>query len=137
VWFPVNYLLIEALEKYGHFHGDAVRVECPQGSGRWLTLTEVAAELSRRLASLFLPGPDGHRPSHGSDPRYARDAHWKGLVLFNEYFHGDTGRGVGASHQTGWTALVTECIDTVARARAATEPTATRRERRPRRPVRQ
>jgi hypothetical protein len=119
IWFPVNYLLIEALEQYGHFHGDAVRVECPRGSGRMLTLTEVAQELSRRLGSIFLPGPDGHRPSHGGEMRYARDPHWKDLVLFNEYFHGDTGRGVGASHQTGWTALVTECLTSVARARSA------------------
>jgi hypothetical protein len=117
IWFPVNFLLIEALEQYGHFYGDDLRVECPVGSGTMLTLAEVARELSRRLGSLFLPGADGRRPCHGEEARYAHDPHWKDLVLFSEYFHGDTGRGVGASHQTGWTALVTECVDDVARAR--------------------
>ncbi len=119
IWFPVNFLLIEALEQYGHFYGDTLTVECPRGSGTRLTLTEVAQELSRRLGSLFLADGDGRRPCHGDEPRYARDAAWRQLVLFNEYFHGDTGRGVGASHQTGWTALVAECLHDVARARAA------------------
>jgi hypothetical protein len=119
IWFPINYLLIEALERYHHFYGDDLRVECPVGSGRMLTLLEVARELSGRLAAIFLPDAAGRRPCHGGDPRYASDPHWKDLVLFHEYFHGDTGRGVGASHQTGWTALVTSCIEDLAAARRA------------------
>jgi len=81
-------------------------------------LKEVASELASRLARPFLPDDQGRRPCFGDDPRYAQDPHWKDLVLFHEYFHGDTGRGVGASHQTGWTALVTRCIEASARARA-------------------
>ena len=105
IWFPINYLLIEALERYHHFYGDALRVECPVGSGRMLSLQQVADELRRRLASIFLPDRDGRRPCHGGEERYARDPAFKDLVLFYECFHADTGRGVGASHQTGWTAL--------------------------------
>lgn len=110
IWFPVNYLLIEALERYHHFYGDEFQVECPTNSGKWMTLKEVAAELSRRLANLFLPNEAGCRACHGGDSRYANDPHWRDLVLFYEYFHGDTGRGCGASHQTGWTALVTRLL---------------------------
>ncbi len=117
VWFPVNFLLIEALERYHRFYGDELRVECPVGSGQMLTLQEVAQELSRRLAALFLPREGGHRPCHAGDPRYAEDPHWRDLVLFHEHFHGDTGRGLGATHQTGWTALVSNCIETVAAGR--------------------
>lgn len=112
IWFPMNYLLIEALERYHHFYGEEFVVECPTGSGTFLTLNQVAQELSRRLSALFLPDADGHRPCHGGDSRYADDPHWRDLVLFYEYFHGDTGRGVGASHQTGWTALVTRLLPT-------------------------
>jgi mannosylglycerate hydrolase MGH1-like protein len=119
VWFPVNYLLVEALERYDHFYGDTLRVECPTGSGRFLSLGEVAAELSSRLSGLFLPDERGRRPCHGHDARYAHDPHWRSLVLFHEYFHADDGRGVGASHQTGWTALVVRCLETVAKARSA------------------
>jgi hypothetical protein len=117
VWFPVNYLLIESLQRYYHFYGDGLRVECPTGSGRWLNLGEVAAELAQRLASIFLPKEDGGRPCHGDDERFARDPHWRDLVLFHEYFHGDNGRGIGASHQTGWTALVVRCLEEVAEGR--------------------
>jgi hypothetical protein len=117
VWFPLNYLLIEALERYHHFYGNALHVECPTGSGRWMNLEKVARELDRRLASLFVADDTGHRPSHGAEQRYAEDPHWRELVLFSEYFHGDTGRGIGASHQTGWTALVAPCIERIARAR--------------------
>jgi hypothetical protein len=106
IWFPVNYLLVEALESYHHFYGDSLKVECPTGSGVWMNLKEVASELARRLSTLFLPGPDGARPCHGDEARYADDPAWKDLVLFYEYFDADTGRGVGASHQTGWTSLV-------------------------------
>jgi hypothetical protein len=117
VWFPLNYLLIEALERYHHFYGDALRVECPTGSGKFMTLQEVADELSRRLASIFLPDAGGRRPCHADEPRYAQDPHWRDLVLFHEYFHGDTGRGLGASHQTGWTSLVIRLLEQTARMR--------------------
>lgn len=110
VWFPVNYLLIEALEQYHHYYGDDFKVECPTGSGDLHTLKEVADTISRRLASLFLPNEEGKRPCHGDDARHAADPHWRDLILFHEYFHGDTGRGLGASHQTGWTALVTRLL---------------------------
>jgi hypothetical protein len=105
VWWPVNYLLIEALERYHHFYHDTLKVECPTGSGTMMTLDEVARELRRRLAGLFLADAAGRRPCHGGEPRFATDPHWKDLLLFHEYFHGDDGRGLGASHQTGWTAL--------------------------------
>ncbi|HEU4576749.1 MAG TPA: glucosidase [Polyangiaceae bacterium] len=118
IWFPLNYLLIEALERYHHFYGDELRVECPVGSGRYLNLEQVASELGRRLGSLFSRGADGARPCHGGERRYADDPHFRDLLLFNEYFHGDTGRGVGASHQTGWTALVITCLESVARQRS-------------------
>ncbi len=110
VWFPVNYLLIEALERYHHFYGDDLVVECPTGSGQLMTLQQVAQEISRRLSALFLPDANGRRPCHGDDERFATDPNWRDLVLFYEYFHGDNGRGVGASHQTGWTALVTRLL---------------------------
>jgi hypothetical protein len=116
VWFPINYLLVEALERYGHFYGDTLRVECPTGSGRLLTLGEVASELTRRLATLFVPAADGYRPCHGRDPRFRDDPHWRDLVRFSEYFCGDTGRGIGASFQ-GWTTLAVRCFEDVARAR--------------------
>jgi hypothetical protein len=118
VWLPVNYLLVEALERYHHFYGDELRVECPTGSGRFLNLKEVAHELSARLARLFTQDAAGARPCHGAQERWAADPHWRDLVLFHEYFHGDTGRGVGATHQTGWTALAIRFIEDVARQRA-------------------
>jgi hypothetical protein len=117
VWLPLNYLLIEALDRYHLFYGENLMVECPTGSGRYLTLGAVAREIERRLAAIFLPDSSGARPVHGGDERYARDPHWKDLLLFYEYFHGDTGRGVGASHQTGWTALIVRCIEEAARRR--------------------
>jgi hypothetical protein len=112
IWFPVNFLIIEALERYHHFYGDTFKVECPTGSGNLMTLDKVANELRRRLSSIFLADERGRRPCHGEDAngRYALDPHWRDLVLFHEYFHADTGRGVGASHQTGWTALVAPCL---------------------------
>ena len=124
VWFPLNYLVVEALERYHHYYEDSLKVECPTGSGRFLNLQEVAAELASRLSSIFLPDEDGRRPCHGSDPRYASDPHFKDLVLFHEYFHGEDGRGVGASHQTGWTALVARCLESIAKARSAKEEAA-------------
>jgi hypothetical protein len=111
VWFPVNYLLIEALERYHHFYGDTLRVECPTGSGRSMNLAEVACEVATRLKRLFLPDAHGRRPCHGSDGRFAEDPHWQDLLLFHEFFHGDNGRGLGACHQTGWTALVARLLE--------------------------
>jgi hypothetical protein len=111
VWFPVNYLLIEALLRYHEFYGDSLRVECPAGSGRRLTLEEVARELAARLTRLFLRDDSGHRPWHGPNGIYAADPHWKDLQLIHEYFHADTGQGLGAGHQTGWTSLVTRCLE--------------------------
>ena len=105
IWFPVNYLLIESLERYHQFYGDSLQVECPTGSGQRMNLRDVARELEQRLLRLLLADPEGRRPCHGDDLQYTRDAHWRDLVLFYEYFHGDTGRGLGAAHQTGWTAL--------------------------------
>ncbi|HKF42747.1 MAG TPA: glucosidase [Thermoanaerobaculia bacterium] len=122
VWFPVNYLLVEALERYGHFYGEDFRVECPVGSGRFLTLSGVADEIAERLTTPFLPNSSGARPCHGGDLRFASDPHWRELVLFHEYFHGDTGRGIGASHQTGWTALVVRCLEEVAAVRRRKDP---------------
>ena len=111
IWFPVNYLIVEVLERYHHFYGDSLRVECPTGSGQMMNLKEVARELAARLARMFLPDENGQRPCHGDDARYANEPAWRDLVLFHEYFHGDTGKGLGASHQTGWTALVTRCLE--------------------------
>jgi hypothetical protein len=110
VWFPINYLLIEALERYHHYYGDTFKVECPTGSGNFMNLREVGQELSRRMCRLFLPTENGGRPCHGDDRRFADDPAWRDLVLFYEYFHGDNGKGYGASHQTGWTALVTRLL---------------------------
>jgi hypothetical protein len=118
IWFPLNYLLVEALERYHAFYGDSLQIQCPTGSGRMMTLDGVAREIGRRLTSLFLADEHGVRPVHGSEWRYAQDPHWRDLVLFHEYFHGDTGRGLGASHQTGWTALVLRIIRDLASARS-------------------
>jgi hypothetical protein len=113
IWFPIKYLLIEALERYDHFYGDALKVECPAGSENMMSLSEVAEELSRRHARIFLPDENGERPVHGEDMRYATDPNWSDLALFYEYFNADTGRGCGASHQTGWTALAVRCLETI------------------------
>ncbi len=110
VWFPVNYLIYEALEKYYFFYGDALQVEVPTGSGRFMNLREAKLEIGRRLASLFLPDLEGRRPFQGTDTRFQDDAHWRGLTVFHEYFHGETGAGLGASHQTGWTALIANLL---------------------------
>jgi hypothetical protein len=110
IWFPVNYLLIEALQKFHRYYGDSFTVECPTGSGRMMTLSEVAADLSQRLSRIFLRGPDGRRPVYGDRDVFQNDPHWRDLVLFHEYFNGDDGSAVGASHQTGWTALVAKLL---------------------------
>jgi hypothetical protein len=126
IWFPVNYLLVEALQRYHHFYGDDLTVECPVGSGRFVNLEEAAQVISERLASLFRADPGNARPCHGGDRRYAEDPHFRDLVLFHEYFHADSGRGVGASHQTGWTALVVRFLED--RARVQARPSARRLE---------
>ena len=110
VWFPVNFLLVESLQKFHHYLGDSFTVECPTGSGRMLTLWQVADELSKRLTSIFLADRHGRRPVFGHEELFQQDPHWRDLVAFHEYFHGDTGAGVGASHQTGWTALVAKLL---------------------------
>ncbi len=115
VWFPLNYLLIEALEKYHHFYRDTVKVECPTGSGRLMNLDEVAQELRRRLAGLFQRDAAGRRPCHGDDRRFADDPNWRDLLLFHEYFDGDSGKGLGAGHQTGWTALAARVLNDLAK----------------------
>ena len=110
IWFPVNFLLINALQRYYKVYGDSLKVECPTGSGNQMNLLEVSEELERRLATLFIRDDKGQRVCHGDERRYIDDPHWRDLLLFSEYFCGDTGRGLGASHQTGWTALITTCL---------------------------
>ncbi|MFI5336234.1 MAG: glucosidase [Opitutales bacterium] len=111
VWFPLNFLLIEALERYHHFYGDQFTMEFPTGSGRRLNLSEIARELSGRLVKLFLPNGGGRRPALGLDARFVSDPAWRDKLWFHEYFHGETGQGLGANHQTGWTALVAKLIE--------------------------
>ena len=110
IWFPINYLLIEALQKFDHFYGPSLQIQCPTGSDASLSLWDVAAELSRRLTRIFLRGPDGRRAVHGGVAKFQTDAHWRDLIWFYEYFHGDNGAGIGASHQTGWTGLVAKLL---------------------------
>jgi len=110
VWFPVNYLLIESLQKFHHFFGTALTVPFPSGSERRLDLWSVAAELSRRLTRIFLRDEEGRRPVYGGAEMFQTDPHWRDLVLFYEYFHGENGAGIGASHQTGWTGLVAKLL---------------------------
>ncbi len=111
IWFPVNHLLIESLQKFHHFYSDGLKVACPAGSGPLVTLWQVAMELERRLSGIFLRGADGRRPVFGATEKFQQDPHWRDLVPFHEYFHGDTGAGVGASHQTGWTGLVAKLLE--------------------------
>ena len=111
VWFPLNYLIVESLRQYHAFYGDSFQVECPTGSGILMNLKQVADEIERRLILLFKKDEQGAKPCHGEDERYAKDPHWKDLMLFHEYFHGDTGRGLGANHQTGWTSLVATMLE--------------------------
>jgi hypothetical protein len=111
VWFPVNYLLVESLQKFHHYYGDRVKVEFPTDSGMEKNLWEVAAELSRRLTRPFLRNPEGRRPVFGGTEKFQSDPQWRDYVCFHEYFHGDNGAGIGASHQTGWTGLVAKLIE--------------------------
>ncbi|MGE4182786.1 MAG: glucosidase [Limisphaerales bacterium] len=110
IWMPVNFLLIESLQRFHHYYGDDFKIECPVGSGRRVTIEEAAGEISRRLTRLFLKGSDGQRPALKTHPKLASDPHFRDLMLFHEYFHGDTGRGLGAAHQTGWTGLVAKLL---------------------------
>ena len=125
IWFPVNFLLVESLQKFHHYLGDEFKVEFPSGSGLMLTLWDVAAELSRRLTATFLRDENGRRPVFGNLEKFQTDPHWRDLVLFHEYFHGDTGAGVGASHQTGWTGVVTKLIQQSGELEQKTRPTVT------------
>jgi hypothetical protein len=110
VWFPMNILLIESLQRIHYYYGDEFKVECPVGSGKQMTLWQAAGEISHRLSHIFLRR-DGKRPVYGDVSVFQDDPHWRDLILFYEYFHGETGAGLGASHQTGWTALVAKLIE--------------------------
>src|SRR4029079_17858834 len=110
IWMRVNYLSIESLQKFNHYYGDDFKVECPTGSGRYHTIDDVASELTLRLSRIFLRNSDGDRPVFGSNRRLQDDPDFRDHVLLHEYFHGDSGRGVGASHQTGWTGLIAKLL---------------------------
>jgi hypothetical protein len=110
IWFPLNYLIIESLQKFHYYLGDDFKVEFPTGSGHQMNLWEVAEELSQRLIKIFLQDESGRRPVYGDLEKFQTDPHWRDLILFHEYFHGDNGAGLGASHQTGWTGLVAKLI---------------------------
>ena len=118
VWMPINVLVIRGLLNFHGFYGDGFTVECPTGSGNRMTLFEVAQEIARRLSSIFLRDASGRRPVYGGTAKFQDDPHWRDLILFYEYFHGDNGAGLGASHQTGWTGLVARLLDTFARVTA-------------------
>lgn len=108
----MNYLIIQSLKTFHQYYGDESRVEVPTGSGNWVSLGEAAKEIARRLTSIFRRDEQGKRPVHGDDDLFHADPHYRDLILFYEYFHGDNSRGVGASHQTGWTGLIADLIDT-------------------------
>jgi hypothetical protein len=110
IWFPVNFLIIESLQKFHHYLGDGFTVECPKGSGKQLNLWEVSIEIGRRLACIFKQDEQGRRPVYGGTETLQTDPHWRNYVLCHEYFHGDNGAGIGASHQTGWTGLIAKLI---------------------------
>ena len=111
IWFPINFLIVEALQKFHHYYGDDFLVESPTGSGTKRTLWQIATDISRRLESIFLQDAQGRRPVFGEVETFQSDPAWRNLVPFHEYFHGDSGRGLGASHQTGWTGLVAKLLD--------------------------
>jgi hypothetical protein len=110
IWFPVNYLIIESLQKVHHYYGDEFKIECPTASGQYLTIDGVAAELGRRLERIFLRDAKGRRSVFGEHQKLQTDPHFRDHVLFPEYFHGESGRGLGASHQTGWTGLIAKLL---------------------------
>jgi hypothetical protein len=119
VWMPINGLIIRSLLNLYQFYGDDFRVECPTGSGTQMTLFEVAKEIGRRMSNIFLRDEGGNRPVYGGATRFQGDPHWKDYVLFYEYFHGDNGAGIGASHQTGWTGIIARNLDLFARIKPA------------------
>jgi hypothetical protein len=110
IWFPMNFLLIESLQRFHHYYGDDFKVECPTGSGNLMTINEIANELGHRLRKIFARDAEGHRPVYDKCDKMRNDPHFRDYVLFYEYFHGDTGRGLGASHQTGWTGLIAKLL---------------------------
>src|SRR5204863_5716056 len=110
IWFPVNYLIIDSLQRFHYYFGDDFKVECPTGSGQMLTLWEVAEEISRRLSRIFLKDANNRRPVFGGAEKFQTDPNWRDLIPFPEYFHGDNGAVIGASHQTGWTGLVAKLL---------------------------
>jgi hypothetical protein len=111
VWFPVNAMIIRALQNFYLYHGDNFKVECPTGSGKMLNLFEVSQEIANRLTRIFLRDDSGRRPVYGGTEKFQKDPNWKDYILFYEFFHGDNGAGLGASHQTGWTGLVANLMD--------------------------
>jgi hypothetical protein len=111
IWMPVNVMIIRALLNFYLYYGDNFKIECPTGSGRMMNLFEVSKEIADRLSRIFLRNEEGHRPVYGGTEKFQSDPHWRDLVLFYEYFHGDNGAGLGASHQTGWTGCVAKLIE--------------------------
>jgi hypothetical protein len=111
IWFPLNFMLIESLRQFHRYYGENLPIEHPTGSGTHLPLDRIADDLSARLVGLFRRGPDGRRPAFGANDLLQNDPHWRDHLLFHEYFHGDTGAGLGASHQTGWTALAATLLE--------------------------
>lgn len=112
IWFPVNFLMIESLQKFHHYYGDDFKIEYPSNSGTYVTINDIANELTKRLCKIFLRDKDGRRAVFGDNDMFQKDEHFRDHLLFYEYFDGDTGRGVGASHQTGWTGLVAKLLQT-------------------------
>ena len=110
IWFPVNYLLIESLQRFHHYYGDDFKIEHPTGSGKMKTLREISDDLSERMVNIFKKDKDGKRPVNGHYAKLQEDEHFRDYIYFYEYFHGDNGRGVGATHQTGWTGIVAKLI---------------------------
>jgi hypothetical protein len=113
IWMPVNMMLIQSLRKMYAYYGDDFKVECPTGSGQWMNLWEVANEITRRLSNIFLQNDQQQRPLYGNTEKFQTDPHWRDLILFYEYFHGDSGAGIGASHQTGWTGVIARLMTIV------------------------
>ena len=113
IWFPVNYLLIEALQKFDHYYGEDLKVEFPTGSGKMMTLWQVSQQLEKRLCNIFLRDQSESRPAFGDASIFQTNEHWRDNLLFHEYFDGDTGRGLGANHQTGWTGLIAKLLKQV------------------------
>ena len=122
IWMPVNFLILHALKQYHLYYGDTFQVECPTGSGNMKNLDQVVEELARRLTRIFLLNAEGRRAVFGDCKLFNNDPHWRDLIPFHEYFHGDTGRGCGASHQTGWTGLIAEILIGLGGASTASKP---------------